>query len=89
MARTYCARWLVNYTMRINPSRKEREMCARTSLQARTTRESCGSARSCFGCGQVVEDVELATGEIVAESMTCPICEGSVSVYLYPKRRSR
>ena len=47
--------------------------------------------RSCYGCGTVVEDVELASGEVVAESMTCPICRGSgsVSVYLYPKRRSR
>ena len=44
--------------------------------------------RSCYGTRQVVEDVELMTGEVVAERMTCPICKGSgqVSVYLYPRR---
>jgi DnaJ-class molecular chaperone len=55
---------------------------------AREPREQ-RECRSCYGSGQVVEDVELMTGEIVAESMTCPICQGSgtVSVYRYPKRR--
>jgi DnaJ-class molecular chaperone len=47
--------------------------------------------RSCYGAGVVVEDVELMTGEVVTEAMTCPICKGVgvVSVYLYPKPRRR
>jgi len=43
--------------------------------------------RSCYGSGQVVEDVELASGEWQAQPMSCFIGQGSgkVSVYLYPK----
>jgi hypothetical protein len=47
--------------------------------------------RSCYGAGVIVEDVELKTGEKVAQPATCFICRGAgvVSVYLYPKPRQR
>ena len=69
-----------------------------TESLAQHQRESSGErelreCRSCYGCGTVVEDVEYsyATGELVEEVMTCPICHGAgeVSVYLYPKRSRR
>ena len=45
--------------------------------------------RSCYGCGEVVADVEYdaTTGELVQAIADCPICKGagSVSVYVYGK----
>ncbi len=47
--------------------------------------------RSCYGSGYVLTDAvyDQQTGELVEESVICPICRGSgqVSVYLYPKPR--
>ena len=71
---------------------------ARTKSSAHRCKETTEhrevrECRSCYGCGTVVADVEYsaATGELVEEVLSCPICHGAgeVSVYLYPKRGRR
>ena len=52
-----------------------------------------GECGSCDGCGTVTQDVEYvyATGELMGEATTCPVCGGSgrVSEYLYPRPAER
>lgn len=57
--------------------------CLARPGQEREMRE----CRSCYSSGQVVEDVELASGEWEVQPMSCFIGQGSgkVCVYLYPK----
>ncbi len=45
--------------------------------------------RSCYGCGQVTEDREVAYGWFEAVQSECPICKGTgtVSVFLYRHAR--
>lgn len=48
--------------------------------------------RSCLGCGEVLEDVEIAFEWYEVRADTCPTCQGTgkVSIYVYPSmRRSR
>ena len=46
----------------------------------------------CLGCGQVLDDVEVAFEWFETVASTCPVCKGAgtVSTWLYPgMRRSR